>query len=159
MHALREQAESGGDKVAVCGWYVPPYDVSSWWTAEEGQKRPDEQSQDEGTKPKKTRVDRDEVVGFFRIFICAWCFEVIRCVLHHKVWVAIYRDIMSRIMRYHKIRYIEISYHIYIPIFLNCYGDIVSRRINFSIPNTIFCQLGAPKHDAAREQKKWLIWR
>ena len=48
MHALREQAESGGDKVAVCWWYGRTYDVSSWWTAEERQKRPHEHSQDEG---------------------------------------------------------------------------------------------------------------
>ena len=59
-------------------------------------------------------------------------------------YIAIYRDIMSRIMRYHKIRYIEISYHIYIP---NFGTDIWRYRIPsiyFSIPNTIFCQLGAP---------------
>ena len=30
-YALREQAESQGDKVAVC-WYGQSYDVSSWWT-------------------------------------------------------------------------------------------------------------------------------
>ena len=29
MHALREQAESGGDTVAVCWWYGQSYDVSS----------------------------------------------------------------------------------------------------------------------------------
>ena len=39
MHALREQAESGWDKVAVCRWYGQSYDVSSWWTAGEGQKK------------------------------------------------------------------------------------------------------------------------
>ena len=32
-------------------------------------------------------------------------------------YFVIYRDIMSRIMRYNKIRYIEISYHVYIPNF------------------------------------------
>ena len=32
-------------------------------------------------KPEKTRlrVDRNEVVAFRLIWICAWCFEVIRC--------------------------------------------------------------------------------
>ena len=40
--ALREQAESWGDKVAVCWWYGQSYDdVSSCWTIEGRQKRPD----------------------------------------------------------------------------------------------------------------------
>ena len=43
-------------------------------------------------------------------------------------YITIYRYIMSRIMRYNKMRYIEISYHIYTSKFWDWYGDIVSRR-------------------------------
>ena len=56
--SLREQAESGGDKVAVCWWYDQSYDVSSWWTAEKTQKRPDEHSQDEG-RDKESRKKQE----------------------------------------------------------------------------------------------------
>ena len=38
---LRELAESWRDKVAVCWWYGQSYDMSSWWTTEERQKKPD----------------------------------------------------------------------------------------------------------------------
>ena len=58
-------------------------------------------------------------------------------------YIAIYRDIMSRIMRYHKIRYIEISY-LY-PEFLGLLWRYRIPLIYSSIPNTIFCQLGAQR--------------
>ena len=101
-HAFREQAESWGDKVAVCGWYGQSYDLSSWWTTEWRQKMPDrgQAKMRAETKPKKTRVDRNEVVRFRWICIYPWCFEVIRCCI---TWyIAIYRDIILRIP-YHAI--------------------------------------------------------
>ena len=51
------------------------------------------------SRKKTRRVDRTELVGFRWVWICAWCFEVIWCVWHR----TIYRDIMSRTMRCHKI--------------------------------------------------------
>ena len=59
--------------------------------------------QEEGTdrEPKQT-VDRNEVAGLF-----ACSFRVIRRGMIH---IAIYRDIISHTMRYHKIKCIEISY-------------------------------------------------
>ena len=65
------------------------------------------------TKPKKTRVDHDEVVGFVE-FVFAWCFDVVRCDIAR--YIAIYRVIISHIIRCHKIRYIEILYR-YVPNF------------------------------------------
>ena len=84
--------------------------VYSWWTTEGRQKRPDgrQAKMRSETKPKKTRVDHNEVVGFRWICVCL----VFR---RDPVWYRmIYRDMswyhISHIMRYHKIRYIEISY-------------------------------------------------
>ena len=64
-YALREQAKSRGDKVAVC-WYGQSYDVSSLWTTKGRRKNPDggQAKMRAETKPKKTREDRNEVVGF-----------------------------------------------------------------------------------------------
>ena len=53
MNALWEQPESGGDKVCLLVWYGQSYDASSWWTAEERRKRPDEHSLDEGRQSRK----------------------------------------------------------------------------------------------------------
>ena len=72
------------------------------------------------TKPKETRLDRNDVVGFRWIWICVWCFEMIWGVWYRNIhsdisWhhvIAIYRETMSRVMRYHKISHIDISYHI-----------------------------------------------
>ena len=149
MHALREQAESGGDKVAVCWWYGQFYDVSSWWTAEERQKgQTNTANMRAEIKPKKTRADRNEVVVFvefgFVTGVSRWS-DV--CDIARNI--AIYRDIMSRIMRYHKIRYIEISYHIYIPSFWDWYGDIVSRR--FLDTEHYFLPVRCTKLSAPRE--------
>ena len=147
-YMLREQAESWRDKAAVCWWYGQSYDVSSWWTTEGRRKRPDggQAKMRAKTGPKKTREDRNEVVGFHWIGICL----VFR---GNPVWyrVAIYIVIsyeVSHIMRYHKIRYIEISYPY--PDFWDWYRDIVRIPSKyFSIPNTIFrpvrcTKLGAP---------------
>ena len=143
-HALREQAESSGDKVAVCWWYGQSYDVSSWWATEGRQKRPDGRQakmRAETTEKNKSRPQRGggfslnlDLPGVLRwsgVCDIAW-------------YIAIYRDIMPRIMRYHKIRHIEISYHIYIPNFWDWYGDIVSRRFISRYRLLSFCQLGAP---------------
>ena len=110
MHALREQAESGSDKVAVCWRYGESYDVSSWWTAENDRNcHTNTAKMKAETKPKKTRVDRT------------------------KWWVIIELGFVQGVSRwsgawYRKIRYIEILYHIYIPNFWDWYGDIGSRR-------------------------------
>ena len=52
-------------------------------------------------KPEKTRlrVDRNEVVAFRLIWICAWCFEVIRCMWYRKI----YRDTSWHHVPYHAI--------------------------------------------------------
>ena len=66
-HALREQGESWENTVAGCWWYGQSYDdVSSWWTREGRQKRPDgaQAKMRAETKPEKTRVDHNKVVGF-----------------------------------------------------------------------------------------------
>ena len=146
MHALREYAESGEDKVGfVCWWYGQTYDVSSWWTSEEQQKRRDEHSQDEGRdKAEKIKsIDRNDVVGFRWIWICAWCFEVIWCVRYRKV----YRDISWHHVPYHAISqdtvYRDIVSYIYL-IYLGLIWRYRIKTISFSIPNTIFCQLRAP---------------
>ena len=104
-HAFREQAESWGDKVAVCWWYGQSYGVSSWWTTERRQKMPDrgQAKRRAETKPEKTRVDRKEVVGF-RWIVFTRCFEVIRCDIAWYI-AMIYRDIISHIMRCHKTIY------------------------------------------------------
>ena len=52
-HALRAQAESRGDKVAVC-WYDQFYDMSRRWT----NRRATRQDQTEGKKKKKRRGQR-----------------------------------------------------------------------------------------------------
>ena len=53
------------------------------------------------TKPKKTRADTTRWWVFVE-FVFSWCFEVIR---YDIAWyIAVYRDIISHIMRYHKIR-------------------------------------------------------
>ena len=145
MHALGEQAESGGDKVAACWWYGQSYDVSSWWTAEERRKRPDEHSQDEGRdKAERNKSRPQRVVGFRWIWICVPGFSRWSGVCDIARNIAIYRD-MSHIMRYHKIRYIEILCHIYIPNFWDWYGDIVSHRLISRYRALFFvsCKLGA----------------
>ena len=76
MHALREQAETGGDKVAVCWWYGHSYDVSSRWTAEERQKRPNEHSQHGGRDKAERSKSRPQRGGGFRqIFILCMLFR------------------------------------------------------------------------------------
>ena len=127
------------------------------------------------TKPKKRRVDRNEVVFFVEIgFICAWCFEVIWCVWYRKVC----RDISWHHVRYHAISQgtvyrdiVQVSY-LY-PEFLGLMWRYRIPWIYFSISNTIFCQLGAPSlvreenkitgYLAVELQKQWcysmfLIW-
>ena len=121
-------------------WYGQSckYDVSSWWTTEGRQTRPDvrQAKKRTHTMSQKQIVDRSKVVVFVEV-VFAWCFGVIRCDV---AWyIAIDRDIISHIMRYHEIRYIEMS-HPY-PEFwglISRYRDIV--RIpskHFSIPNTV----------------------
>ena len=121
-HALREQAEPSGDKVAVCWRYGQTYDVSSWWTAERRQKRPDwgTAKMTAATKPKKTRVDRNEVVGFS--WICIYL--VFR---GDPVWYRmIYRDKLWYHIPYHAISQDTI------------YRDIVSTSRFFQIFGTDF---------------------
>ena len=96
---LRELAESWRDKVAVCWWYGQSYDVSSWWTTQGRQKWPDvrQAKMRAETKPKKTRVDRNEVVGFRWICI----FLVYR---GDPVWHRMtYRDVSWYLIPYHAI--------------------------------------------------------
>ena len=128
IHALREQPKTRIDKVAgfFCWWCCQSYDVSRWWTTEGRQKKRDgrKTSQEEGRdkEPKKT-VDRN---------VCL-CFRVIRCDI--ALYIAIYRDIISHIMRYHKIRYVKSMSYPY-PEF---WGLIWRYRISpkdFLIPNT-----------------------
>ena len=129
-HALREQAESWGDKVAVCRWYGQSYDVSSWWTTERRQEMPDREpaKMRAETKPKKTRVYRNEVVGFRWICIYlvfrgdpVWYRMIYRDIswydipFHAISQDTIYRDIVS-ISRFFGTD-IEISYPV--EIFLN----------------------------------------
>ena len=142
-HALREQAESWGDKVAVCRWYGQSYDVSSWWTTERRQEMPDREpaKMRAETKPKKTRVYRNEVVGFR--WLCIYL--VFR---GDPVWYRmIYRDISWYHIPYHAISQDTIYWDI-VSISRFFFG-LISRYLIPSkyswIPNTIFCPLlGAP---------------
>ena len=128
--------------------YGQSYDVSSWWTTEERQKRPDEHSQDEGRdKAEKKKKSRPQGGGGFSLslYLCAWCFEVIWCVWYRKVC----RDISWHHVRYHAISQgtvyrdiVQVSY-LY-PEFLGLMWRYRIPWIYFSISNTIFCQLGAP---------------
>ena len=133
-HSLREQAESWGDKVAVCWWYGQSYDVSSWWTAEERQKGQTTTAKTRAeTRPKKARADRNEVVGFrwIWIYLCLVFRGDLVCVISQGISRYIVTSCpVSCDIRKYLVRYIEISYHIYIPNFWDWYGDIVSR--NFS---------------------------
>ena len=105
-HALREQAESWGDKDAVCWWYGQSYDGRQNGDKKARRKTSQNEGRDKAEK-SKSRLQRGG--GFLlNLFVFAWGFEVIRCDI---AWyMAIYRDIISHTMRYHKMRYIEISY-------------------------------------------------
>ena len=63
-----------------------------------------------------------------------------------------YRHIISHIMRYHKIQYIEILYPY--PVFLELISGYLIPPKNFSIPDTIFCPVRCTKFGGPREQKK-----
>ena len=95
-----------GQSGFVCRWYGQSYDVSHWRTTEGWWKRRDgrKRIQDEGKdREPKQAVDRNELASLF-----ACCLGVIRCDI---AWyVSIYRDIISRIMWYHKIRHVEVLY-------------------------------------------------
>ena len=70
-------------------------------------------------------------------FVFTWCFEVIRCDM---AWyIAIYRDIISHVVRHRKIRYIEIWYPY--PEFLRLISRCRIPSKYSSIPNTIFCPI------------------
>ena len=126
--SLREQAKSGEDEVVVCWWYGQSYDVSKF-SSRTTKKAKRTQPRWGQRQPKKTSLkSRPQRGGGFslNLDLCLVFRSDLVCDIAR--FIAIYHDIMSRIMRYHKIRYIEISYHIYIPFFLDWYGDIVSRR-------------------------------
>ena len=154
-HALRVQAESWGDKVAGCWRYGHSYnEVSSWRTTEGRQKRPDggQAKMRAETKPKKTRVDRKEVVRFHWICIClvfrgdpVW----FRMIYRDISWYLMICDIISHIIRYHKIRSIEILYPYPERLGLISRYRIPSKFL--SISKTIFCPVTCTKFDAPRE--------
>ena len=136
-HAFREQAESWGDKVAVCGWYGQSYDLSSWWTTEWRQKMPDrgQAKMRAETKPKKTRVEHNEVVGFRWI-----CINLV--FRGDPVWYRmIYRDISWYHIPYHAISQdtiLRISrYCIHIPNFWDwCpYPELLGLISRYPIPS------------------------
>ena len=149
MHALRSRPSPEGTRLLFAGGMVSPtsYDVSSWWIAEERQKRPDEHTQDEGRDNirKKTRVDRNEVVRFRWIWVKIFCL-VLRGDLVFVISQGISRYIMTSCPipgTYHAISQDTISCHLYIPNFLGLMVWEISYPVDlFSI--TFFCQLGAP---------------
>ena len=139
IHALREQAESWGDKVAVCWRYGQSYELSSWWTTEGRQKRPDgRQAKTRAeTKPKKTIVDRNKVAGFRWIWTCLVFRGDPVCVISHDIsW---YHAPYHALLQDTVYRYIvSISRIFGTDMEISCPIEILS------IPNTIFCQSGAP---------------
>ena len=153
---MRSGTESWGDKV-VCWWYGQSNDVSSWWTRKGRQKGPDgrEAKMKAETKPKKTRVDRNEVVVFRWICICLvfrgnpmWYRMIHRDIsLYHIPNHAISQDTMCRDI-------VSIS---------RMFGLISRYRIPskyFSIPNTIFCPVRCTKFGVVHQESKWtVIWR
>ena len=162
MHALREYAESGEDKVGfVCWWYGQTYDVSSWWTSEEQQKRRDEHSQDEGRdKAEKIKsIDRNDVVGFRWIWICAWCFEVICCVWYRKI----HRDISWHHVPHHAISQDTVCRDI-VPGVSYIYPEFVGLIWRYRIPSIYFSIRNLVHYESKRNgylaielQKQWYL--
>ena len=157
MHALREQAESGGDEVAVCWWDGQPYDVSNWWTAEERQKRPGELSRDVGRDKAQKNKSRPQRGGEFSLnfYLCLVFRGDLVCVISQDIsrYIVPLCPVSCDITRYGISRYriISTSRNIW-----DWYGDIVSRRF-ISRHRTLFCcQLGAPVL-APREYKKRIL--
>ena len=131
------------------------YDVSSWRTTEGRRQRPDggQAKIRAEIKPKKTRVDRHEVVRFRWICVCL----VLR---GDPVW---YRMICRDIVISYPIscditRYNISRYCIHIPYFWNWYRDILSRRKISRYRTLFFAQLGAPSL-VDQGSKRRVIWR
>ena len=131
------------------------YDVSSWRTTEGRRQRPDggQAKIMAEIKPKKTRVDRHEVVRFRWICVCL----VLR---GDPVW---YRMICRDIVISYPIscditRYNISRYCIHIPYFWNWYRDILSRRKISRYRTLFFAQLGAPSL-VDQGSKRRVIWR
>ena len=138
MHALREQAGPWGDKVAV---FFAGGAVSPMMCAADGQQKDDKERQDERKtnqeegrdREPKQRADRNEIADLF-----ACCFGVIRCDVEW--YIMIHRDIISHIMRYREIRYIEILYP-YLAV-ENRYRDIVSHQIIYRYRTLVSTKAG-----------------
>ena len=124
--------------------------VSPMMCPADGQLKDDKKFQTED-EPRwgQRKAEKEECAAtkwwVFVEFVFTWCVEVIRCDI---AWyIAIYRDIISHIMRYHKIRYIEILYP-----YPEILGLISRYRIPSKyplIPKTFFAhrctKFGAPR--------------
>ena len=156
-YMLRQQAESWGDNVAVCWRYGQSYDVSIWWIPEGRRERPDggQAKMREETKPKKKKKRPQQGGGFslnlYLPGVSTWSGAT--------SFRDIYRGIMSRIMRYHKIRYIDIL--------IVSTSRILGTDIEISYPVDIFLD---SEHDFLPSQvhkvwctkmmvKEMVIWR
>ena len=110
--------------------------VSPMMCPADGQQTVDEKGQTED-KPRwgqrQSRKKQEQTTTrwwVFVEFVLAWCVEGIRCDI---AWyIAVYRDIIAHIKRYHKIRYIEVL-HPY-PEFLGVTSRYRIPWKYFSIP-------------------------
>ena len=141
--------------------YGQSYYVSSWWTAEERQKGQTTTAKTRAeTRPKKARADRNEVVGFrwIWIYLCLVFRGDLVCVISQGIsrYIVTSCPVSCGITRYGISRYRIIS--MLYPDFLGLIWRCRIPSIDFSIPNTIFCQLvRCTKLGAPREQKKRLF--
>ena len=133
-----------------------------WCVQHDGQQKNDKKGQANTakmwaeTKPKKLRVDRNEVVGLRWIWICAWCCEVIWCVWYRKI----YHDTSCHYVPYHAISqdtaYRDILSYLH-PEFLGLIWRYRIPSIYFSIPITKFLPVRCTRFGAPRKYKKRLL--
>ena len=133
MKKIKHACAQGPGRVRRGHWlYGQSYYVSRWWTAEERQKGQTTTAKTRAeTRPKKARADRNEVVGFrwIWIYLCLVFRGDLVCVISQRISRYIVTSCpVSCDIRKYLVRYVEISYHIYIPNFWDWYGDIVSRN-------------------------------
>ena len=143
MHALREQAESGGDKVAVCWWYGQSDYVSSWWTAEERQKKARRIQPRWGQRQsRKNKIRPQRGGGFSSNLDCLVLRGDLVCVISQGIsrYIVTSCPVSCDITRYGISRHRIIS----MSRFLGLIWIYRIPSIDFPISNTIFCQLGAP---------------
>ena len=147
-HALREQAESWADKVAVY-WHGQSYDVSIWWTTERRRRRPDGGQAKMRAETAEKNKSRSQRGGGFSLNlylpgVSKWSGVISHDMSRH---IVISYFEVFHLMRYHKIRYIEILYYPY-PEFLGLISRYRMPLKYFSIPKTIFCPLRCSKFGA-----------